>query len=82
MTATAKAATARAPKSPTLRASKIAVSESNLRKAAARLLGTRLVSTEVFYVQRELGALATQEDLDAKVMAFRKMPWANIVVGE
>jgi len=59
--------------------SKIAVSELNLRKAATRLLGGTLVSTEVSYIQRELGTKATQEDLDAKVVAVRKMPWASIV---
>jgi hypothetical protein len=59
--------------------SKIAVSELNLRKAATRLLGGMLVSTEVSYIQRELGTKATQEDLDAKVIAVRKMPWASIV---
>jgi len=62
--------------------SKVAVSELNLRKAATRLLGGTLVSTEVSYVQRELGAKATQEELDAKVIAVRKMPWASIVVPE
>ena len=62
--------------------SKVAVSEANLRKAAARLLGATLVSTEVAYVQRELGVKATQEDLDATVIAVRKMPWASIVVPE
>ena len=60
--------------------SKVAVSEANLRKAASRLLATRLVSTEIVYVQRELGASATQEDLDAKVLAVRALPWSSIVV--
>ena len=59
---------------------KIQVSELNLRKAAARLLTTKLVSPEVFYIQRELGSTATQEDLDAKVLAVRAMPWASIVM--
>ena len=59
---------------------KIAVSETNLRKAAARLLGAKLVSTEVFYIQRELGTSATQEDLDKKVVAVRSMPWASIAL--
>lgn len=62
--------------------SKVAVSELNLRKAATRLLGGSLVCTEVSYIQRELGTKATQEDLDAKVVAVRKMPWASIVVPE
>ena len=62
--------------------SKVAVSELNLRKAATRLLGGALVCTEVSYIQRELGTTATQEELDAKVLAVRKMPWASIVMPE
>ena len=65
---------------PALKTPKVAVSELNLRKAAARLLTSKLVSTEVVYIQRTLGASATQEDLDAKVIAVRKMPWSSIVV--
>ena len=60
----------------------IPVTESNLSKAAMRLLGQRLVSPEVQYIQRALGASATQEELDAKVLAVRKMPWAKLVVPE
>ena len=59
---------------------KVAVSETNLRKAAARLLTSKLVSTEISYVQRNLGATATQEELDAKILAVRAMPWSSIVV--
>lgn len=58
---------------------RIAVSELNLRRAAERLLATKLVSTEVSYIQRSLGTSATQADLDAKVIAVRSMPWASIV---
>jgi hypothetical protein len=65
---------------PVVKKSKVPVSELNLRKAAARLLTTKLVSPEIFYIQRELGSTATQEDLDAKVVAVRSMPWASIVV--
>jgi len=61
---------------------KVAVSETNLRKAATRLLATRLVSAEIEYVQRALGASATQEDLDAKVLAVRALPWSSIVQPE
>lgn len=61
---------------------KIPVSELNLRKAAARLLATKLVSTEVAYLQRELGTSTTQEKLDAKVLAVRQMPWASIVLAD
>lgn len=60
---------------------RIPVSESNLRKAAVRLLNNQnLVSTEVQYVQRVLGNTATQKDIDDKVIAVRKMVWSSIVV--
>ena len=59
---------------------RVAVSELNVRKAAKRLLGALLVSPEVAYIQRVLGATATQQELDDKVLAVRKMPWASIVV--
>ena len=59
---------------------KISVSEANLRKAASRLLNNKLVSTEIAYIQRELGASATQDVVDAKVLAVRAMPWSSIVV--
>jgi len=62
-----------------VRKAKVAVSETNLRRAAARLLSTRLVCTEISYVQRELGASATQEELDAKILAVRALPWSSIV---
>jgi len=60
----------------------IPVSELNLSKAAMRLLGQRLVSPEVQYIQRTLGLSATQEELDDKVLAVRKMPWAKLVLPE
>lgn len=63
-----------------VREKKVAVTEANLRKSATRLLSAKLVSTEVAYLQRELGNSATQEALDAKVLAVRAMPWASIVV--
>jgi hypothetical protein len=59
---------------------KISVSETNLRSAATRLLKTRLVSPEMAYLKRELGSTATQEVIDAKVLAVRSMPWASIVL--
>jgi len=65
---------------PTTRKAKVPVSELNLRKTAARLLTTKLVSPEIHYIQRELGSTATQEELDAKVVAVRSMPWASIVI--
>lgn len=73
-------ATMKAPRP--LRVSKISVSEANLRKAASRLLGSKLVSTEIAYIQRELGTSATQEDLDRKIVAVRAMPWASIAIAD
>ncbi|HVE72306.1 MAG TPA: hypothetical protein VNI54_13135 [Thermoanaerobaculia bacterium] len=61
-------------------AKRIPVSETNLRKAALRLLPTALVSTELDYVQRVLGNTATQQDIDANVLAVRKLAWSAIVV--
>jgi hypothetical protein len=59
---------------------KMAVSETNIKKSAARLLSQALVSTEIQYIQRVLGTSATQQDVDDKVLAVRKMPWASIVL--
>jgi len=61
---------------------KLPVTEGNVAKAALRLLAQRLVSTEVAYVQRTLGATASQSDIDAQVLAVRKLPWASIVVAD
>jgi hypothetical protein len=55
------------------------VSELNIKKTAIRLLGTKLVSTEVHYIQRTLGAKASQVEIDKNVIAVRRMPWASIV---
>ena len=71
-----------ATKTTKTREKKIAVTESNLRKAALRLLPNKLVSAEVAYIQRELGTSATQEAVDAKVVAVRSMPWSKIVVAD
>lgn len=60
--------------------SRMAVSESNLKKTATRLLSSALVSTEISYIQRVLGPTATQVELDDKVLAVRKMPWSSLVV--
>jgi hypothetical protein len=57
---------------------RVPVSEGNIRKAALRLLNQNLVSTEVQYVQRVLGASATQQAIDDNVIAVRKMVWASI----
>lgn len=74
---TKKSATKKA--APKEAKSRVAVSELNLRKTASRLLASTLVSTELDFIQRELGSTATQEDMDAKVIAVRSMPWASIV---
>ena len=74
--------TAKISKKPAVREAKIAVSESNVAKAAMRLLSQRLVSTEVSYVQRVLGTTASQADIDNQVIAVRKLPWASIVLPE
>jgi hypothetical protein len=60
--------------------SRMAVSETNLKKTATRLLKSALVSTEISYIQRVLGPTATQVELDDKVLAVRKMPWSSLVV--
>lgn len=71
----------RVPKKMTTTETKrIAVTEANVRRAGARLLASDLVSPEVAYVQRTLGASATQDALDAQVMAVRALPWSSIVV--
>jgi hypothetical protein len=65
------------------KAVKMTVSESNLKKAALRLLPQgALVSTEIHYIQRTLGARATQQELDDNVLAVRKLPWTSIVEAE
>ena len=56
------------------------VSAANIAKAAQRLLSQRLVSTEIDYIQRTLGNSSTQTEIDANVLAVRKLPWASIVV--
>ena len=62
------------------KAKKLTVSDINLKKAAIRLLGQKLVSNEVLYIQRHLGTTATQAQLDANVLAVRKLPWAKIAI--
>ena len=65
------------PKEPKLR-----VTDLNLRKSAQRVLGQKLVSPEVQYIQRVLGASATQQEIDENVIAVRRLPWTSIVVPE
>jgi hypothetical protein len=74
---TAKVAAA---KVAAVKVAKVPVSELNVVKTAARLMTTKLVSTEISYVQRVLGASATQQQLDEKVLAVRRMPWASIAL--
>ena len=64
----------------TEKAKKLTVSDTNLKKTAIRLLGQSLVSNEMQYIQRNLPATATQEQLDEKVIAVRKLPWAEIAI--
>jgi hypothetical protein len=74
---TIKVMTPKAPREP-----KIIVSDANIGRAAMRLLSQRLVSTEVHYVQRQLGRSATQQDIDTQVIAVRKLPWTSIQVAD
>jgi hypothetical protein len=67
---------------PKVKIKKMPVSALNITKAATRLLTHRLVSTEIDYVQRTLGTSSTQQDIDATVMAVRKLPWSSIVIPE
>ena len=64
---------------PTL---KLRVTDLNLRKASERLLGQKLVSAEVQYVQRALGNSATQEQIDEKIRAVRALPWASVFIAD
>lgn len=63
-----------------VKVSRVPVSELNVVKTAARLMTTKLVSTEIAYVQRVLGASATQAQLDEKVLAVRRLPWSSISI--
>lgn len=65
-----------------VRVPRVAVSELNLRKAATRLLSAKLVSTEIAWLQRNLGNTTTQDELDAKVIAVRSMPWSSIALSD
>ena len=61
----------------------IQVSALTLNKTALRVLnGQNLVTPEIAYIQRTLGAKATQKELDNMVMSVRQMPWASIVLPE
>jgi hypothetical protein len=69
-------------KKVTLKVKKMPVTATNITKAATRLLTHRLVSTEIDYVQRTLGASSTQQELDATVVSVRNLPWSSIVIPE
>jgi len=73
---------AKAPAGEVKTGGRVPVSELNIGKAAARLLSTKLVSTEIAYLQRTLGASATQADLDANVLEVRRLPWASIALAD
>ena len=58
------------------------VSEKSIKSSAARVTAQgSLVSAEIMFVQRQLGRSATQEEIDASVVAVRKMKWADIMGG-
>ena len=65
-----------------IKVTRVPVSELNVVKTAARLMTTKLVSTEIAYVQRVLGPSATQAQLDEKVLAVRQMPWSSIAIAD
>jgi len=67
-------------KAPKTTKAKLRTTDLNLRKTAIRLLGQNLVSTEMQYIQRTLGASATQQEMDDHVTAVRRLPWASISV--
>ena len=65
---------------PVIREAMVNVCESTLRKTALRVLnGQRLVSPEVDYIIKALGARATQQELDTMVLRVREMPWESIL---
>ena len=68
----------KAPSSKSKRVQRVPVSAINIARAAERLLSQRLVSMEIAYIQRTLGASSTQDQIDSSVVAVRKMPWASV----
>ena len=65
-----------------MRIAKVLVNDSNLKKAAIRLLGQRLVSNESLYIRSKLAPSVTQQEMDDSVLAVRKLPWATIAIVE
>jgi hypothetical protein len=68
------------PAVPKVVSKRVTTSETNLMKAGQRILSQRLVSTEIDYLQRTLGASATQDEIDLKVSEVRKMKWSSIAL--
>ena len=65
-----------------MRIAKVLVNDSNLKKAAIRLFGQRLVSNESLYIRSKLAPSVTQQEMDDSVLAVRKLPWATIAIVE
>jgi hypothetical protein len=63
-----------------MRIAKVPVNDTNLKKAAIRLLGQRLVSNESLYIRKKLAPSVTQQEMDDSVLAVRKLPWATIAI--
>ena len=63
-----------------MRIAKVPVNDTNLKKAAIRLLGQRLVSNESLYIRSKLAPSVTQQEMDDSVLAVRKLPWATIAI--
>jgi len=63
-----------------MRIAKVPVNDTNLKKAAIRLLGQRLVSNESLYIRSKLAPSVTQQEMDDNVLAVRKLPWATIAI--
>ena len=63
-----------------MRIAKVPVNDTNLKKAAIRLLGQRRVSNESLYIRSKLAPSVTQQEMDDNVLAVRKLPWATIAI--
>ena len=59
------------------------MSESNIRKSAARRLTVgAIVSTEIQYLQLTLTGSVTQTQLDEGILEVRRLPWTTINIPE
>ena len=63
-----------------MRIAKVPVNDTNLKKAAIRLLGQQLVSNETLYIRKQLAPSVTQQELDDSIVAVRNLPWAQIAI--